>query len=202
MEILILVGSLGLFTLIIVWAVKHTKKTNQRKNEMYSQFALKRGLEHTTSKYFMAQLHNVEGTIDGFNVQIFEKMEGSSKSKQVMTRIIFSNPPFDFDFKIGKEHIFSKTGKMLGLKDVEFDNPEFDKKFLMKSKDETKFKSLMNHNMQHELAAIEKDLKAAIRHSHGTLTYVNYGPLVKEEQFQSFERVLDYMFRLMKEKYY
>lgn len=200
--IIILIVALSVFVGIIVWAVKYTKKANAKKAILYGDFAKKHGCEHTQSKYMMAMLNEVKGEIEGMEFHMYEKMEGSGKNRHVVTRVHLNNTPIDFEFKIGKEHIFSKAGKMLGMKDIEFNNAEFDKKFLMKSKDEQKFRSLMNPNMQAGLSAIQKDMSATIYHKDNQMTYLQYTPLVKEAHFQSFERVFDYMLKLCKEKYY
>ena len=202
MEIVILIAAVGFFVAIIVWAVKYTKKVNARKEILYKAFGEKHKLQFSQSKYLMARLNSLVGEVEGMQVSIVEKMEGSGKNKSVVTRLIFTGTPIDFDFKIGKEHIFSKAGKALGMKDIEFNNAEFDKKFLMKSKEEDKFRSLMNPNMQAALSALQKDMSATIRHDNNTMSYVQYTPLVKEAQFQSFERVYEFMLKLCKEKYY
>lgn len=202
MEILVLVLSLGLFVAIIVWAVRYTKKINRRKDEMYKKFAERYGLQHMTSKYMLVMLNQMKGQIDGMDVDIYEKMEGSGKNKQVVTRVKITNTPFDFDFKIGKEHLFSKAGKLMGFQDIEFNDEEFDKKFRLKSKQEDKFRSLMNVNMQNELKQLEKDLAATIHHDNHVMSYSNYGPLTKEDQFESFERVVKFMLKLTQQKVY
>ena len=200
MEIVILVGALGLFIGIIVWAVKYSKKVNKRKAAYFQDFAAKNNLTYSTSKYFLVLLNEVNGDLDGCQFQIYEKMVSSGKSKQVVTTIQFSNTPLHFDFKIGKEHLFSKTGKMLGLKDIEFRDEKFDKTFLMKSKSEDEFRALMNFENQAKLLAIEKDLKASIHCANGQLTYSYYGPLANEKVFASCEKVIDFMRTLLKSK--
>lgn len=200
MEIAILVLALGIFVGIIVWAVKYTKKINNRKHEFYAEFANKRGFTHRQEKYMLAMLNTLEGEIAGCPVRIFEKMEGSGKSKQVVTRIVVDNTPWNFDFRMGKEHFFSKAGKMLGMQDIEFGDAEFDKNFLLKSKDEPQFRDLMTLNIQNELRMIKDDLRSSIYHTSGSLAYMNYGPLAKQDQFDSFERVVNFMEKLLSEK--
>ncbi|MBD3637990.1 MAG: hypothetical protein HUJ25_11600 [Crocinitomicaceae bacterium] len=197
--IIAIVIGLGLLVAIIVWAVKYTKKINKRKERFYSEFAQKHGLQHSSSKYMMAMLNVVQGTYKGSPFTVFEKMEGSGKNKSVVTRASFENVPFDYDFKIGKEHIFSKAGKLLGMKDIEFGDEEFDKKFLIKSKDEEKFRAFFNYKLQGALKELKSDLASSIRVSDGTMTYMHYGPLPNEKTFRSFERVVDFMILLIDE---
>lgn len=198
MELFILIVSLAVFIGIIVWAVRHTKKVNIRKAGYFEDFASRNNLTYSTSKYFLVLLNEVNGDLEGCQFQMFEKMVSSGKSKQVVTTIQFSNTPFHFDFRIGKEHLFSKTGKMLGLKDIEFRDEKFDKTFLMKSKSEDEFRALMNYEMQSKLSAIEKDLKASLYANNGQLSYSYYGPLANEKVFNSCEKVIDFMRELIK----
>lgn len=194
--LLTLIGAIALFVLLIVWAVKYTKKINARKKAMYEQLAQRLGLVHTETKYLMAKLNNLAGEYRGMKVAIWEKMEGSGKNRTVVTRILITAPGFDFDFKIGKEHFFTKIGKALGMKDIEFGDPEFDKKFLLKSDNEEKFRRLITPNIQHEIRNLGSDIRSSIRMQKGEFSYMNYGPLANEKQFKSFEKILDFMLML------
>ena len=200
MEVAIaLIIGFGIFALIIIWAVKYTKKINGRKSAFYSDFARKHNLNHSSSKYMLTALNVVEGVWNEMPFVIYEQMEGSGKSKTVVTRAIIENVPFDYDFKIGKEHLFSKASKMLGMKDIEFGDAEFDKKFLIKAKDEDKFRSFFNYKLQGELSNLQKDLAAAIRVDSGIMTYMHYGPIANNKRFESFEKVVEFMFLMVKE---
>jgi hypothetical protein len=198
--VLILVVGFGLFVLLIVWAIKYSKKINARKANFYRDLAQKYELEHTQSKYMMAQLNSCQGAVGGFQLQIWEKMEGSGKNRTVVTRAKIEKTPLDFQFKIGKEHIFSKAGKMLGMKDIEFNDFEFDKKFLLKSKNEEAFRQMLNHKMLNELKTIKDNLSGSIRNDGTSMTYMYYGALAHEKQFSSFEKVVDFMLKLTEQK--
>lgn len=195
---------LGLFfaamIALIVWALKYNKKVNARKEGLYKAFAEKHGLQHSSRKQQMALLNTCQGQIDGLNVTIYEQIVGSGKNKTVNSHILIENNPFNYQFKIGKEHIFSKAGKMMGLKDIEFGDEAFDKKFLMKSKDEEAFRRMMNMNMQARLKELEGDLVSAIRNDNGKMSYYTFGPLPKEKQFQKFENVFNFMIELTKQR--
>ena len=198
MEILLLIGALAFFVGIIVWAVKHTKKVNKRKAAFFENFATINGLSYSTSKHILVLLNEVNGELDGCQFQLYEKMVSAGKNKQVMTTIQFSNTPFTFDFRIGKEHLFSKTGKLLGFKDIELRDEKFDKTFLLKSKSEDEFRALMNYEIQAKLMEIEKDLRASINCTNGQLIYSHMGPLANEKIFNSCEKVIDFTRLLIK----
>ena len=119
MEFVILFAFIGGLVALIVWAVKYGKKVNARKLKWYQEFATKHGLEHTTHKHFFNVLNSVNGTFHDCTFQFYEEVKGSGKHQQFFAHIKFYNSPLNFDFKIGKEHLFSKAGKLLGMKDIQ-----------------------------------------------------------------------------------
>src|SRR5690554_4569452 len=148
LPLLVIILGIGILIAIIVWLMQRQKKLNKRKHLFYSEFADKHNLRHTSDKYMMTMLNIVQGNWNGYPFAVFEEMQGSGNSKQVYTYAIFENVRFDFNFKMGKEHLFSKTEKILGLKGIEFGDAEFDKKFLIKSNDEDKFRTFFNYQLQ------------------------------------------------------
>lgn len=200
MEYVILIGFFGGLIALIVWGIKYGKKVNARKQLLFKEFAQNRGLTHSTTKHFLNVLNTVDGTINGCNFHLNEVIEGSGKHQHVVAYIKFYNSPINFDFKIGKEHIFSKAGKMLGMQDIEMGDYEFDKRFLLKSKSENEFRNLMTYEIQGELKQLDKDLKSSIIQKDGVLTYSLHGGLVNEKIFKSTERVIDFMVKLMSKR--
>jgi hypothetical protein len=196
MEIVILVlvflGFIALIVLLFRWVINQNKK----KVLLYTAFAQKHGLQLETKKYLTAKLNDMLGEIDGYTISITEKMVGHGKNQQVWTTLNIAPSPFDFEFKIGKEHLFSKLGKGLGFKDVEVGDEKFDKRFLLKSKEPDKLKMLVDYNIQSELKAIDKDLRASIYGKSNSVEYSFTPPLMKQPQFDSFEKVMMLMIKL------
>lgn len=200
MEYLAIVGLFGGLIAIIVWAIKYGKKVNARKQLLFEEFAQRKGLTHSTTKHFLNVLNTVDGTLNNCHFQLQEVIVGSGKHQHVMAHINFFNTPINFDFKIGKEHIFSKAGKMLGMQDVEIGDEEFDKRFLLKSKSENEFRDLITYEIQDELKRLDKDLKSSISQKDGVLSYSVHGGLVNEKIFKSTERVIEFMIKLMSKR--
>ncbi|NOQ70926.1 MAG: hypothetical protein GQ574_02930 [Crocinitomix sp.] len=199
MEIVILVGFFALLIGIIVFAVRFVKKQNNKKIELFQQWALRLNLQHEHKKQLLAKLNMLSGELDGVPVVIYEHIVGSGKNQVLYTTVTFAPNPFDFDFKIGKEGFFSKVGKSFGSKDIEFGDEEFDKKFLLKCKDEEgRFRNLMDFRMQQELRNIEKQLKGAIQSSNAGFTYSLAGGFNKQAKLEEFERVIGFMRALIK----
>ncbi|MFT5821573.1 MAG: hypothetical protein ACI8ZM_002826 [Crocinitomix sp.] len=198
MEIFALIAFFGILIGIIVLAIRFVKKQNMKKIELYKQWGLRLNLAHEYKKQLLAKLNSLTGELDGMPVVIYEHIVGSGKNQVLYLTVTFAPNPFDFDFKIGKEGFFSKVGKSFGAKDIEFGNEEFDKKFLLKCKEEDRFRSLMDFRMQEELRNIEKQLKGAILSSNAGFTYSLVGGINKQAKLDEFERVLDFMRALMK----
>jgi hypothetical protein len=199
MEILALVGFFGILIAIIVFSIRFVKKQNNRKIELFQQWGLRLNLKHEHKKQLLAKLNSLSGELDGKPVIIYEHIVGSGKNQVLYTTVTFAPNPFDFDFKIGKEGFFSKVGKSFGSKDIEFGDEEFDKKFLLKCKDEEdRFRSLMDVRMQGALSSIEKQLKGNIMSTNAGLTYSLVGGFNKQAKLEEFEKVMTFMRDLIK----
>lgn len=200
MEFVILIGFFVGMILLVVFFIRYGKKKSQKKVEWYQRWGLKLNLNHSQTKHFFTKLNVLSGNLDGNPIMIFEKIVGSGKHQTVYTIASFSPSPFDFDFRIGKEGFLSKVGKSFGVKDIEFDNVEFDKKFLLKAKEENRFRSLMDYRMQQGLSEIENELRGSITNNNGQFEYTMVGAFTKEERLEEFDRVLQYMRALIKNK--
>ncbi len=198
MEIVVLVGFFALLIGIIVLSVRFVKKQNNKKIELFKDWALRLNLQHEHKKQLLAKLNTLSGELDGVPVVIYEHIVGSGKNQVLYTTINFAPNPFDFDFRIGKEGFFSKVGKAFGGKDIEFGDEEFDKKFLLKSKEESRFRSLMDFRMQGELRTIEKQLKGNILSTNAGFTYSLVGGFSKQAKLEEFEKVMSFMRTLIK----
>lgn len=200
MEAVVSLSILVGLIILIIFLVRYSQKLNKRKVTWYQNWALKLGLKHELVKYMFAKLNVMSGSLEGCQVQIYEKIVGSGKNRSMHTFIEFSPNPFDFDFRIAKEGFFSKVGKSLGSKDIEFNDHEFDKTFLLKSKEEEKFRAIMDYPAQQALRGIEKDLIGSIYSQGDKFSYSIMGGFTKEEKIEDFERVLDFMRLLIKNR--
>lgn len=199
MEIAVLIIALLLFVGLIVLLFRWVIRVNKKKVIMFQEWAQQLGLQHTQSKYMMNRLNDLQGQIDGLDVHVYEKIVGSGKHQTVVCNFSISPSPFNFDFRIGKEHFFSKTGKLLGMKDVEIGDEKFDKIFLLKSKDESQLKSVINYKIQGELMQVKDDLKSSIYANPEAVTYATIQPVTKQAHLASFEQVLRFAINLIKE---
>ena len=181
---------------ILVLTFRYAIKQNKKKTLIFTEFAKEHNLEYTFSKYMFATLNSVQGAYKGIHLNIYEKMVGSGKNRHVVTTATIANGNMTFDFSIGKEQFFSKTGKLLGFKDIEFGDAAFDKAFLLKSKSEDEFRSLMNYENQAKLTGIKDDLAGTIHCKDGMLSYSITGVLGYRKNREKFMNVLQFMIDL------
>lgn len=188
---------LGIVALII-FVRKALKKVHSKKAGFFSNMASEYNLNLKIEKNLIAKLNILSGEINGNQIMVYEKIIGSGQNRTINTFITFDPNPFDFSFTISKEQVFSKIGKKLGFKDIEFDDFEFDKTFLLKSKDEEKFRRLIDYTIQSELKKTSDSLAGSIRSNDNVFEYQFPSALFKENQLDNFKNVLDLMLKLTK----
>jgi len=197
MEYLAIVGVFGFIIAVVVWAIKFTKRMNERKQNLFKDFADRKGLSHSSEKRFLHTLNTIDGTLNNCHFQITEKIIGSGKNQQVMADVKFYNSPINFDFRISKEHLLTKVGKKFGLQDIEIGNDEFDNLFLLKSESENQMRDLINYDIQIELRNIVKEMSGSLIQKDEVFSYSVPGGLINEKAFKATERIIDVMIKMM-----
>lgn len=195
--ILIIVLFFGGLTGLIVWLIRYGRKKNHLKNEKFRDLALRLNLTYTERPHMFVKIPFLSGTWKNHQIEIYENVVGSGKNQAFFTNIRFVNSPYQFDFRIVKEHLFSKMGKKLGINDIEFDNVELDKIYIFKSKDEASFRTIMDYNIQQRLLELAPKFKGTIRNENGNLTFVQAGVVSKPQHFEALEETLMFMESLM-----
>ncbi len=200
MEFVILFGALALFVLVIIWAVRYARKQSKKKNDMYRALGLKLDMNYSETKHMLVKVPHLSGTRNERLFEIYEHIVGSGKNQTVYTNIRYHQSPHNFQFRIGKENFFTKVGKKMGFKDIEFDNMELDKKFLFKSKDEEQFRTLMDYKLLHDLEGIVPSIRGTIENKDGLLTYTVVGATNKQERFEELENVMRFMDKIIEKE--
>lgn len=178
---------------------RYASKVSKRKIERFQALALKMNLKHENRKpnFLSANLNYLTGFVRQYPIEIYEKMIKSGKNSYLYTCISIKNTALNYNFSIGKEHFFSKIGKTFGFKDIEFDNPEFDKIFKLKSDDESRFRMLMNYELQNDLMELNAHLRANVVNSPGQLEYTILGGLDNEARVEELEKVVAFMVKIL-----
>ncbi|UKN00482.1 hypothetical protein K6119_12145 [Paracrocinitomix mangrovi] len=193
-------GFIGLSVLLvfIMFMIMYARRRNQNKAELFKAFAESKGLEYGQSTQFLYMTPQLTGSVGDLTIRIDEKIIGKGKSKKVYTQIIFSDSPIKVDFKIGKETFFSKAGKIFGFKDIEFQDHQFDKTFLIKSSDESSFKAFLDYKKQALLSKNQHDLNGTLQCESGVFSYVSRMEIQKPSQITQLDHILELMLELQK----
>ena len=96
----------------------------------YSRGAFRRG-------YVSYHYKNWEIILDSYTVS-----DGETSTTYTRMRALFNNP-FGFYFKIFRRNIFTRIGKLFGMKDIEIGDPDFDRDFIIKGNDRGKVGALL-----------------------------------------------------------
>ena len=191
--------ALSVLSLIIAIMLLYAKSKNIQKGKIFKNYSDERGFEYATSRLF--QLHPViKGVISNLQFEIFEEIEGYGKSKTTYTKIKFPKSSFDFDFKISKEHFISKLGKLFGFHDIEFRNDKFDSRFLLKSRDENKFRQIMNDRTQTILMEMEDGVMGTIENTNGQLIYTSYREITDQTKMDQLDQILNFLIDFQNQK--
>jgi hypothetical protein len=189
----------AVLAVIIIVIARYASKVNKLKIERFEALALKMNLKYERRKpsAISANLNYLTGFVRQYPIEIYEKIIKSGKNSHMYTCISIKNTALNYNFTIGKEHFFSKIGKTFGFNDIEFDNPEFDKIFRLKSDDEARFRMLMNYELQNDLMELNTHLRANIVNSPGQLEYTIFGGLDNEARVEELEKVVAYMVKIL-----
>lgn len=182
---------------LIVFIIRYQVKKNRQKNDLYKELGLRLNLTYTEQKHFFIRIPHLSGNWQNHHVEIYERIVGSGKNQTVYTNIQFNRSPHNFEFRIGKEYFFSKIGKKIGFKDIEFDDLDLDKTFLFKSKEEDRFRTLMDYRILHDLQGVASSMRGSIKNQNGLLTYTFVGVANKPEKIAELEKILRFMGKLM-----
>lgn len=194
--IILMFATLAVLMIVIA---RYAGKVNKRKIERFEALALKMNLKYAKRKpsAISATLNYLTGFVRQYPIEIYEKIIRSGKNSSLYTCISIKNTSLNYNFSIGKEHFFSKIGKTFGFKDIEFDNPEFDKIFMLKSDDESRFRMLMNYELQNDLMELNTYLRGNIVNTPGQLEYTIFGGLDNESRVEELEKVVAFMVKIL-----
>lgn len=103
--------------------------------------------------------------------------ESSGESAVTYTRMRapYINPE-GFRFTIYRKGFLSELGKLLGMQDIEVDNPEFDEAFIIQGTDEAKVRDLFADARLQELVLAQPKIRLQVKDSEGW-----FGPKFPEE---------------------
>ncbi len=129
----------------------------------------------------------IEGERHGIGIQIYHYTVSSGQSSTTYTtvRTTIANPR-ELTFRFGKENLFTKIGKSLGMQDIDTGDAHFDDLFRVKCNDEAFIRqALLEQVKDRFLDAWEHHkAKGAIRLEEETLSYDEIG-IIHDEATRS-----------------
>lgn len=184
---------------IISFAWVVVKRRTAKKQIQFEDLANRYQLEFfKTKSFFEGTKFQLKGKYNGNSIDIYENSKGSGKNKVRYTNIKMDCKSFGIVFTIGKENFLTRMGKWIGFNDIEFKDYELDRTFLFKCKEEDKFRTLMNHEILHELQRVSKSMKGAISYKDGELIYSMPLELFDETRKSQFEVIFPVLDKIAK----
>ncbi|MBU1241269.1 hypothetical protein KKF84_00145 [Myxococcota bacterium] len=99
--------------------------------------------------------HTIEGKFKGCNITIQCKKEASVRSKSYFTHLeLFFPAPLRTSFRLSKEGVLQKLGNIMGLEDIKVDDPEFDRRFVIKGQEPHEIRALLNDEVRSALLSL------------------------------------------------
>ncbi len=196
-------GFIGIAVLILFlgFLAIFVRKKNAKKETQFKDLANRYQLEYyKTKSFFEGQKFQLKGQYKGIPIEIYEKVKGSGKQKVRYTIIKIESKDFGFKFSIGKENFLTRMGKWIGFNDIEFQDHELDRTFLFKSKDEQRFRSLINQEILAELSRIKESMKGAITFKDSALEYAVAHEMVDDLKRSQFEEVFPVLEKIASSK--
>lgn len=198
---LILIALIVLVTIGFVLLFRYENKAKREKIEWFKKLGSRLNLTHQMTKSGFSKMNNLSGKINNNSVVIYEYPYGLvGEQKTINTIIKFEPNPFDFEFQFGQEGLSSNISKAFGAKDIEFGNVKFDKAFVLKSNNESRFRSLMDLRMQEALFDSRPFMAGFIISTGTSFEYNVSGPLTKQSRREDYERIIEFMLSLIENK--
>lgn len=142
------------------------------------------------------------GTRNGLRLHVIEhtysKGSGDSRTTRTHTLVAIPCPRGWAKVALTREHLFTRVGKLLGLKDLDLENPKFSKLWRVACADEDFALALLGTDVQEFLASTRRpDLGEQWRVEGGMLCVVRNTPLSAEklkmlvERFEGFVAAME-----------
>lgn len=134
---------------------------------------------------------SIEGLIDGKSFYAYMYTVGSGKNQRTYTAFkLKTTNRYSYTFKIYKEGFFSKLGKGLGLQDIQVDDPEFDKSFILKSNDDYFLRTILDEALRSHFIQVTDQLKGELQLKGDEILYSEMMFMVNKYKRDAFEQII------------
>jgi len=181
---------------IIFWFGLHQK---QKLNGAFSDLASKMGCQAALPESRWFGFPSISGTYRNYPLRIwmFTRSSGSGKSRSTTTYTAFSlrtNGSNDFEFHIYEQGFFSKIGiSLFGMQDVQINDDEFDRAFVIKTKDENRIMEFFTPDIKQKCLDCARRYTAfGIKYAGGDLYYERAGTMGSEKFRAELEVLINF----------
>ena len=167
----------------IIWAVI----AGQKRDAAWMQLASEIGAEFIKGGFMRAS--KVQARVKDWTVTLDTHSVPSGDSSDIYTRI---RAPFEnkdgYQFTVARKGLVSKLDKALGAKDIETGDPEFDKDFYIRGKDESKLRAVFANLRIRQLIEGQKSIRLGVKESE--LVFETQGVIKDVERLKSLFELL------------
>ena len=147
-ELILIILVFGVIALSIV--IGYVVLAGRR--QAWSQLADRAGLNFEAGNFFGSGI-TVSGVYQGHQLTLSTFTRHTGKSSTTYTRLVlFMNRQSSLDLSLSTEGVFSKMGKMLGMKDIQTGDEAIDQRYVIKGQPENQVVSILqNYDLRQKL---------------------------------------------------
>ncbi len=152
------VGFFALIVYLMKWGIK-------KRNKSFEDLARGLNLEYVApmqEKWWKESFPSLEGMLLDRHVTLGMFSRGSGKNRYYVYYLSMACGVGRQKFSISREGFFNKIGKFFGGEDIQLNDEEFDKKFLIKGSEEIFVKRLLDNNIKRILVENRPKMKGRV----------------------------------------
>jgi hypothetical protein len=183
---------ISFFVLIIFLAFLFSRKNTERSWSNLAMIGDQFGItvERPEIGLFRRPLPFMTGSYKNYRLSLHTEIRGSGKHRQAYTILNISVPAAYADLEVYREGFFSKIGKAFGMQDIQTGNADFDKRFMLRSKDENFALDLFDMNLCGKLIDAIPYLSSGIYIKNKNMSYAEAGSLSSNRLRDRFIQVI------------
>lgn len=184
----------GIILLAIALAVWQWYRMTNRMKE----FAAAHGLNYLPPSIPFLSNPSLSGQVRGFEVNLRMVRRGSGKNSNTFTVLeVKPQQPPGFSFHVYEANFFNTLGKVFGMQDIEINDPEFDRKFIIQSHNENKIHELFTPSIKESfIRYADQYTNWGIRCDGYQLTYEKAGSMGSQAFYDEFVNMLHFLCEL------
>lgn len=178
--------------LICIHLLRKPKKQNLQMQQLAKDLSL-----DLFKKQPGKPLQDMEGTYKGKIIKIYSIIDPRVRFTRIRTVVIqfFGNNPLNLSFTITRRTWMKNFAKTIGFQRLQFNNPDFDKHFIVHSNQPDIMYHIINDAIQEKFLEIKKnfDFKGGMELDKNSFIYLEHSPIDTNHKRKRFEAITDLM---------